>query len=189
MKLTITKRAGATKGEVKKVRREGNIPAIVYAKGHPVEKVTVVGTEFQTVLRNLKQDQLSTQIFELNYHGKTHRAIVKDVQYHPATYAIEHIDFIMLTSDSPVTVSVPLQVLGVAECAGIKLGGTLRQVIRKLKVSCLPKDIPHLFEIDIRDLGIGQSKRLSDISMPANIRSLSPMSEVAVVIAKGKPAA
>ena len=94
----------------------------------------------------------------------------------------------MLSKDLPVTVSVPLEVLGSAECAGVKLGGTLRQVIRRIKVSCLPKDIPHVFQIDVRDLGIAQSKRLSDITMPHGVRSLSAMSEVAVVVAKGKAA-
>lgn len=189
MKLTLTKRAGGTKGDAKKIRREGNIPAVFYAKGHAVEQVVVPGAEFQAILRSLKQDQLSTRTFALSYEGKTHKAIIKDIQYHPATYAIEHIDFVMLFDHQPVTVSVPLEITGAAECEGIKLGGTLRQVIRKLKVSCLPKDIPHRFEIDVRDLGIAQSKRLGDISMPANVRSLMPMKEVAVVVAKGKVSA
>ena len=91
--------------------------------------------------------------------GKRARAIVKDIQYNVASYDVEHIDFLLLSDDQIVTVNVPIQILGVAECPGIKLGGTFRQVIRTLKVSCLPKDIPSEFQIDIHDLNIAQSKR------------------------------
>jgi large subunit ribosomal protein L25 len=83
-----------------------------------------------------------------------------------------------------VTVNVPIQILGLADCVGIKLGGFLRQVIRSLKVSCLPKHIPQEFELDVRDLNVGQSKRLSDIAIPGTARPIGRMSEVAVVIAK-----
>jgi len=64
------------------------------------------------------------------------------------------------------------------------LGGFMRQVIRALKVSCLPKDIPQEFVLDVKDLSIAQSKRLSDIELPSSVRPLARMNEIAVVIAK-----
>lgn len=188
MKLTVLERTGATKGAVKAIRREGNIPAVLYGLGRDVEKVIVKGDEFQAILRNLPQGQLATTTFELHYNGKVQKAIVKDIQYNVASYQVEHIDFVLLSDGQRVTVNVPIQITGIAECQGVKLGGTLRQVIRTLKVSCLPKDIPHEFQIDIRELNIMQSKRLSEIAMPANVRPLALMNEVAVVIAKGKVA-
>ena len=188
MKLTVTPRMGATKGEIKKIRREGNVPAVIYGLGKPVEKITVNGPEFQAILRNLPKGQLATTVFELHLDGKNRQAIIKDIQYNVANYGVEHIDFVLMSKDSPVTVNVPIQIIGIAECPGIKLGGTLRQVIRTLKVSCLPKDIPSEFQIDIRELNITGSKRLSDIVIPANVRPMAPMTEVAIVIAKGKVA-
>ena len=190
MKLLLKKRAGVAKSENKAIRRAGDIPAVLYGSGLEPEKLVVPGQEFQGVLRHLKvkAKQLATQIFELEIDGATRMALVKDIQYHPATYAIEHMDFILLKDDKPVTVNVPIQILGAADCVGIKLGGTLRQVIRSLKVSCLPADIPSEFQIDIKELGVTQAKRLSDINIPANVRPLSAMSEVAVVIAKAKGA-
>ncbi len=188
MKLTLTPRMGATKSEINKIRREGDIPAVIYGPGLPVEKITVKGSEFQAVLRNLPQGRLATTTFELDLDGKMRKAIVKDIQYNVASYAVEHIDFVLLSKDHPVAVNVPIHILGVAECPGVKLGGTLRQVIRTLKVSCLPKDIPGEFQIDIRELNIMDCKRLSDISIPPNVRPMAQMSEVAVVIAKGKVA-
>jgi large subunit ribosomal protein L25 len=188
MKLTLTTRTSATKSAIKAIRREGNIPAVIYGLGEAVEKITVKGEEFRAVLRNLPQGQLATTVFDLHLGSKARKAIVKDIQYNVASYDVEHIDFVLLANDKRVTVNVPIQVTGIAECPGIKLGGTLRQVIRTLKVSCLPKDIPSEFQIDIRDLNITQSKRLSDIAIPSKVRALAQMSEVAVVIAKGKVA-
>lgn len=191
MKLSLKKRAGALKSETKSIRREGNIPAILYGSGHEPEKVVVPGTEFEAILRQLKlkNHQLATTVFELHIDGANKKALVKDIQYHPATYAIEHLDFIVLDESKAVTVKVPIQIQGAADCVGVKLGGTLRQVIRALKVSCLPTHIPAEFQIDVRDLGLTQSKRLSDIAMPAHVRPLALMSEVAVVVAKAKGAA
>ncbi len=189
MKLTVIPRTGATKSEIKKIRREGDIPAVIYGPGLAVEKITVKGTEFQAVLRNLLQGRLATTTFEIHLDGKARKAIVKDIQYNVASYAVEHIDFVLLSKDHLVTINVPIQILGLAECQGVKLGGTLRQVIRTMKVSCLPKDIPAEFQIDIRELNILDSKRLSDISIPPHVRPLARMNEVAVVIAKGKVAA
>lgn len=191
MKLSLKKRAGALKSEIKAIRREGNIPAILYGAGHQPEKVTITGVEFEAIMRQLKlkNSQLATTVFKLHIDGANKNALVKDIQYHPASYAIEHIDFIVLEEGKPVTVNVPIQIQGAAECAGVKLGGTLRQVIRTLKISCLPHHIPAEFQIDVRDLGVSQSKRLSDIAMPAHVRPLSLMNEVAVVVAKAKGAA
>jgi len=186
MKLTVSKRTSSTKSSIKAIRRNGDILAVMYGQERAVEKITVNGLEFSAILRKLPQGQLSTSVFDLHLDGKIHKAIIKDIQYNVATYNVEHIDFLLLADEQTVTVNVPIQVLGVAECPGIKLGGTFRQVIRTLKVSCLPKDIPSEFQIDIHDLNIMQSKRLSDIAIPPNVRALAPLGEVAVVIAKGK---
>lgn len=186
MKLTITERTGTTKGAIKAIRREGNIPAVVYGLGKTVEKIIINGSEFSALLRKTPQGQLATKVFELHLDGKARKVIVKDIQYNVASYQVEHVDFLLLANDQHVTVNVPIQVLGVAECPGIKLGGTFRQVIRTLKVTCLPKDIPSELQIDIHDLNIAQSKRLSDISIPSNVRPLMPLDSVAVVVAKGK---
>lgn len=189
MKLTVSTRTVATKAVIKAIRREKNIPAVIYGLGQSVQNIVVKGDEFHAVLRNLPQGRLATTVFELHHDGKKHKALVKDIQYNVASYDIEHIDFMLLSNDKPVTVNVPIQLTGAAECAGVKLGGTLRQVIRTLKVTCLPKDIPSEFQIDVRELEIMQSKRLTDIAIPENVRPMAQMTEVAVVVAKGKVAA
>jgi large subunit ribosomal protein L25 len=184
MKLAVKQRVGEKKKDVKEIRREGNIPAIIYSsKGQP-EKLIVSGAEFNTILRKMKPGQLPTTVFVLSDGKKDRRAIIKDIQYRLTTYNVSHIDFEELIDNIPVCVKVPVNCIGIADCMGIKLGGFLRQVIRHVKVECLPKNIPSEFLIDVKDLGIRQSRRLKDLAMPNEVRLLASPEEVVVVIAK-----
>lgn len=185
MKLSMTKRSAGSKQELSQIRRAGNIPAVIYSKGSVGENIYVSGPEFKAVLRSLKPGCLPTTVFSLTgENGKEKRAILKDIQYKPTTYDVWHLDFEELIEGVSVNVKVPIQCTGVVDCVGIKLGGVLRQVIRTLKVNCLPKDIPSEFQLDVRELHISQTKRLSDIQLPNTVRPLSDLKEVAVVIAK-----
>jgi len=184
MKLTATERASTKKGDTKQIRREGKIPAILYAAGHPNQQLTLDAAEFNAIIRNMKPGHLPTTAFSLMINGKEKKAIIKDIQYQLTTYLVWHIDFEELIEDVPVNVKVPIQCIGLADCVGIKLGGFLRQIIRHVKVECLPKHIPAEFVVDVKDLGIRQSRRLADISMPKGVKPLAKMDEVVVVIAK-----
>ena len=193
MKLTITKRAGAAKGEAGRLRKAGEIPAILYGKGSQVTengevKVKVKTTELQALLRAIPQGRLPTTLFELSLDGTSFKALVKNIHYHPSTYAIEHIDFMALSDDRPVSIKVPIELTGVSDCPGVKLGGVLRQVVRSLAISCLPRDIPSVIQVDVRSMDLGGAKKLSELPLPANVRPLAKMNEVAVVIAKAKTA-
>ncbi|MDR3624337.1 MAG: 50S ribosomal protein L25 [Chlamydiales bacterium] len=185
MKLTVSKRSGSSKQELSQIRRAGNVPAVLYSKGEVGQAIEVNGAEFRAILRNIKKGCLSTTVFLLKGDGAhQHRAILKDIQYEPTTYDVWHLDFEELFDTVPVTINVPIQCVGVVDCVGIKLGGVLRQVIRTLKVSCLPKDIPSEFQLDIKELLLFQTKRLADIALPSGMRPVANMNEVAVVIAK-----
>src|SRR5690348_9523601 len=115
-KLTVYPRKDLKKSETNRIRREGNIPAVLYGQGHPSEAIWLKGEEVQALLRDLKSGLLATTTFELEGKQKTYKAIIKDIHYHVATYAILHIDFALLEEDREVTVNVPIQILGVAEC-------------------------------------------------------------------------
>lgn len=184
MKLTVSKRTGETKSELTKLRHQGDIPASVYSKGKPCDKITVKGAEFEAVLRKLPKGYLPTTTFELEMDGKTKKAIVKDIQYHPTTYRILHLDFLILEPKITVDVKVPINCIGEADCVGVKLGGFVRPVKRHVEVRCLPDDIPTDFKVDIKSLEIGQSKRVSDIEAGAMVRLLAKPKEILVVIAK-----
>ncbi len=185
MKLQMSKRETLKKSETKKLRREGSIPAALYVRGKPTDAIVISSAEFGALLRNVQPGRLSTTVFSLVDHkGHERRAILKEIQYEPTTYNVRHLDFEELFDDVKVNVKVPIECTGVVDCAGVKLGGVLRQVIRHLKVACLPKDIPSTFKVDVRNLQIAESKRLSDLEIPQTVRPIANLKEVAVVIAK-----
>lgn len=185
MKLKVFKRELLKKSETKRIRREGNIPCALYVRGKATDNMSVEGSEFGAIMRGLQPGRLSTTIFTLvDEHGKTRKAILKEIQYEPTTYDVLHLDFEELFDDVKVKLKIPVDCVGVVDCVGIKLGGVLRQVIRSVLVSCFPKDIPVSFPLDIRNLALFESMRLSEIEIPQTIRPLANLNEVVVVIAK-----
>jgi large subunit ribosomal protein L25 len=185
MKLKVFKRTLLKKSELNKIRREGNIPAAMYVRGQATDNITINGNEFSAHLRAVQPGHLSTTIFILvDDQGKERRAILKDIQYEATTYKVQHLDFEELFDDVKVNIKVPIECVGVVDCVGVKLGGVLRQVLRHMRVRCLPKDIPNSFQLDVRSLGQRESRRLKDLQIPQTVRPLVDLNEVAVIIAK-----
>lgn len=185
MKLQILKRSAESKSEAKKLRREGLIPAVIYLHGKAGENAAVNNAEFKALLRQIQPGRLSTQVFTLvGDDGKDRKAILKEIQYHVTTYDVIHLDFEELHDNIQVNVKVPIECVGMADCIGIKLGGVLRQVIRYLRVRCLPKDIPGTFVLDVKDMAERDSRRLSDLTIPNTVRPLANLNEVVAVIVK-----
>lgn len=184
MKLSLSTRKAETKKEIKLIRHQGNIPAVIYSKGKSNQLISVSGIELEAILRNIQQGHLPTTVIELAGEGISLRAIIKDIQYEPTTYKVIHLDFLEIQEKQPISVNVPIRCVGMMESPGIKLGGFLRQVIRYLRVECLPKHMPKEFVVDVKELGIKQTKRIKDILMPTGVAPLAPLNEVVVVIAK-----
>jgi large subunit ribosomal protein L25 len=172
------------KSDTKKFRREHKIPAILYFEKEQNKQLLLEGAAFEAILRKMGTGYLGTTIFDLKIDGKSTKAIIKDIQYQLTTYKVLHIDFEPLLEGKLVTVKVPIKCVGMASCPGIKLGGVLRQVLRHIKVRCLPKDIPQEFFIDVQHLGIAQSKNVSDLECSSLIKLIAKMDQVVVVISK-----
>lgn len=184
MKLSVSSRTNEKKSDAKKLRRAGQVPAVIYGPGKENKNISFPLEQLQETLRTIHPGSLATTVFDLEEGGKSVKVLVKEIQYHPVSYAVLHIDFILIEENTPIKVNVPLRVSGQADCVGIKLGGFLRQVIRSMKVQCLPKDLPAELTLDIRELEIGGSKVLGDFPIPEKVRPLAHMKEVAVVITK-----
>jgi large subunit ribosomal protein L25 len=182
MEFTIHHRE---KKHTKKLRRLDNIPAVIYAKGKENENIYLKQDQLSKNLAFLKPGELSTCIFTLKGEKETFKALVKDIQYFVTSYKVAHIDFMRLDENIKITVNVPIRIIGVAECKGIKQGGNLHQIIRTIKIRSLPKNLPKEFVIDIADMDLGQTKRLSDIALPKGVESVSKrLNEVVVAITK-----
>ncbi len=83
-----------------------------------------------------------------------------------------------------IDVKVPIELMNQVDCSGVKLGGFLRSLIRHLKVRCLPKDIPSHFEIDVKELGLNQYRRVSDLQIPKGVKALEKPNEIVVSVLK-----
>jgi large subunit ribosomal protein L25 len=185
MKLHTVKRTADKKNEVRRLRREGFIPAVLYVKGQPGQSLAVKADEFNAYLRQIKPGHLPTTIFSLvDDQGHERPVIIKEIQYQVTTYVVDHLDFEELIPGQKVNVKVPIECVGQVDCVGIKLGGVLRQVIRHVLVNCLSNKIPPFIELDISELGLKQSKRLSDLPIPQAVRPLVSLNEVVAVIVK-----
>ena len=95
-----------------------------------------------------------------------------------------HIDFQELDKETIVCLRVPVVATNAMECVGVKLGGMLRPVMRRVRIRCLPKDIPSCFEVDVKDVDINQSKRIKDLTIPPGVTCLANANDVLISIAK-----
>lgn len=185
MELSLYKRETGKKSILNGIRRKGDIPSIIYSSdSKDCMGVYINGDDFSAALRKMDGGKIPTTVFSIKMDSESFKAIVKEIQYDKTSYKVIHVDFLRLADDREVVLSVPIELEGREECVGVKLGGALRQVVRYLKIKCLPKDIPASFKLNVSNLKMAQSLRLSDIEIKEGIVPLGRLGEVAVVIAK-----
>lgn len=185
VQIHITERKSQTKCEANRLRYEGRIPAVIYSQGRESESISLPAVEFEGLLRGLKSGFLPTTIFSLvGVDGKKRRAIIKDIQYEATTYKVLHLDFLELRDDVVVELKVPVEYTGQVDCTGVKSGGFLRFPMRHVRVRCLPAHIPSHFEIDVKNLGMNQVKKASDLSIPSEVRLLGRPNDVIATVVK-----
>ncbi len=154
--LKGTARPELGKKAAKAVRSESSIPCVLYGG-----KET---THFQVETGDVRKLIYSPEIFivALDLEGKKVNAILKEIQFHPVKDTILHIDFLEIFDNKPITMEVPIKLVGLAE--GVKLGGKLSQEMRKLKVKALYKDIPENLEVNVENLGLGKTIQVGALS-------------------------
>ena len=156
------------------VRREERIPCVVYGGGDVVH--------FSTTYADLRYLVYTSEFktAEVNVDGKSYRAILKDVQFHPVTDEIVHADFLRLIDGTTIKVELPIHFKGVSP--GIKSGGKLQQLLRRISVKTTPEHLVEELEVDISSLELGQSIRIRDVDVTEGIDILmSPSVPVAMV--------
>jgi large subunit ribosomal protein L25 len=150
-------RESVGKKDSAKLRNEGKVPCVLYGGETPVH--------FQVAKRDLQHLIYTPEVFivELTIDGKKEKAIMKDIQFAPVSDEITHIDFLKIYDDKPVKLDIPVTVKGFAK--GIRAGGKLQVEVRRLKVMALPKYLPDTITLDVTELDLGQSLRVSDIKL------------------------
>ncbi len=149
-------RENVGKRDAKELRYEGKVPAVLYGGKDQIH--------FAIDAPALKDLVYTAEVnfAEINVDGKTFSAIMQDIQIHPLTEKIVHIDFLQLFDDKQVTMDIPVKLTGTSP--GVKEGGKLVQKLRKLKVKAFPKDMPQYVEVSLESLTVGKSVRVRDLS-------------------------
>lgn len=160
------KRALSGKKAARAERRNGNIPAIVYG-GKSAPQAIVL--EHNKVIKYLEHEAVYSHVLDLKIAGKTEKAILRDIQRHPAKAKILHMDFVRIDATHTLKVRVPLHFINEDICVGAKLGGVITHAMVDVEVACLPSDLPEFIEVDIEKLDLGDSVHLSNLILPKGV--------------------
>lgn len=179
--LRVERRTGTGKGVARGLRRQGQIPAILYGEGEPIS----LTADPKVLLRALGTEAGENVILNLTIvDGKdfTRKAMVKEVQVDPVTGKPLHADFLAISMERPIEVEVPVEVAGVPE--GVKeKGGILDQILREIRVRCLPVAIPDRIGLDVSSLDIGDVLHVSDLPIPEGVELLTDREQAVVMVA------
>jgi len=159
--LSASKRMTGNKSLINQARKSGKIPGVFYSVHHEPMSIEVAENILNPLVFTAK-----THLIGLELEGKEEsECILKDVQFDPVTDRVIHFDLIGLTKGETIEVEVPVKIIGSA--IGIKDGGILQQVLHKVQVECLPKDIPDHIEVEVTNLKIGASVHIKDLQLEA----------------------
>lgn len=156
--LSGSLRANVGKKDAKATRVAGKVPCVLYG-GKSQVHFSADEAAFKPLIFTDAVQTVDIEIADQKF-----QAILQDVQYHPISDKIIHVDFLEVSNSKPVTIAIPVQIVGSAP--GVREGGKLVKKQRKLKVKALLNDLPDTIEVDISNLGIGNSVRIKDLTTP-----------------------
>jgi large subunit ribosomal protein L25 len=176
-KIDVSKRDKLGKGETKRLRNQDMVPCVLYGGD--------TNYHFFAHENFFKKVVFSPDVFivELNIDGETHKALMQEIQFHPVTDKILHIDFIEVFDDKPVIATIPIELTG--SSIGIKNGGKLRQKRRYLKVKGLAKNLPDRLTIDISNVDISEVIAVGDLKFN-NLEILDPHRSMVLAVVSSR---
>ena len=155
-----------TKGQVRALRKNGNVPAIVYGGSEQNEKVSV---SKKTINALISKENFLSNILTLNINGKTQNVLPKELKYNVVTDDIIHIDFVRLLEGAKIILNIPVKFINNEKSPGLKRGGVLNIVRRKVELKCPTENIPSELVVDLDGVDIGESFKISSIKLPENV--------------------
>ncbi len=182
LKISATRRDESGSGPARRLRAQGQIPAVAYGKETPATSLSVQPKDIDAILGS---PHGRNTVLELDIGGSSLTALLTDLQYHPVTREPLHVDFVQIHLDRTVDVLVPFELTGRPK--GVVAGGVLRQIYRRLPVRCLPSDIPIKLSHDVTELELNQHVLASELALPEGVTVLLPPNQtVAGVGAEAK---
>jgi len=181
IELKVKKREGTGKSLTKKVRAEGDIPAVIYGGTNPVVSIQVNSKELQTVIHSKAGENA---LLQLTFEGASTKAketvLIKDIQHDPVNEDVLHVDFTIVSLTEKIRAKVSLHEKG--EAPGVKEGGVIDIPHHELEVECLPTDIPDRIVIDISALNINDAVHVKELNIPSEVKCLLDPEEVVLKV-------
>jgi len=171
-KLNVDIRKEHGTSAARRTRLQNKVPAVVYHSGIEATPLSVDKISLNKALRT------GQMIFEVNVEDKNQFVLVKEIQYHPVTDEIIHIDFQKVKEDEKISLEVAIRSTGDAQ--GVKLGGLLVQMLNSVTVKCRPAEIPEFLEIDVTDMEMNTNLFVKDITLPSDVEMITAQ-DIAVV--------
>ena len=164
--LKATKRETVTAGQLNKLRESGFIPAILYGGKDPNAKISIEKKNIKNVLAS---DSFLSTVLELDIDGTKLKVIPRDIAYNVISDEPIHIDFMRVVSGTKITLDIPVKFINNEDCPGLKVGGVLNIVRRKVELRCHADNIPEEIIVDLKGLEIGTSIKISSVKLPENV--------------------
>src|SRR5437879_10265077 len=168
--LKATARPAGGKGAARAERRAGRVPGVIYGNNQAPLTISVDDAELR---QRILAGRFLTTIYDIDLEGKKHRVIPRDFHLDPVRDFPLHVDFMRLGEGATIRVSVPLHIQNAEAAPGVKRGGTVNIVTHTIELECSVDNIPQYVEADVSGLEISYSLHLSDIKLPAGVKSLS----------------
>lgn len=162
--LKASARTRVGKGSARALRREGNIPAVIYGGKQPPLSIAINQNETS---KKLHAGGFLTHIATLDVDGEKIRVLPRDYQLDPVKDFLVHVDFLRILADTRLTVEVPVRFLNQDTCPGLKRGGVLNIVRHEVELEVPAESIPEHIEIDLANAEIGDSIHISAVALPA----------------------
>jgi large subunit ribosomal protein L25 len=155
------------KGASRRLRHAGKVPAVLYGAGQKAVSLTLTHNK---VFQAQEFEAFYSHVLTLNIAGESVEVLVKDMQRHAFRQIVNHIDFLRVDANKPVTTNVPLHFINEKECEAIKFqGGHAEHNMADVEISCLPADLPEFIEVDLTNVELGQTLHLTDLVMPKGV--------------------
>ena len=164
--LKVTKRETATSGQLKKLRDSGFIPGIIYGGKDPNAKISIEKKLMKSILSS---ETFLSSVLDVDLDGNKLKVIPRDVAYNVISDEPIHIDFMRVVPGTKIILEIPVKFVNNADCPGLKVGGVLNIVRRKVELKCPAENIPEEIIVDLKGLEIGTSIKISSIKLPENV--------------------
>ena len=156
-----------TKGELNILRSQGNVPAVIYGGKDENQNISV---SKKTLTNLLEKDNFLSNIINLKIEGKDHNVLPRDVKFDILSDEPTHVDFLRIVRGGKIILQIPVKFINSDKSPGLKRGGVLNIVRRKVELKCPTENIPNELVVDLDGVDIGQSFKISAIKLPENVR-------------------